>query len=90
AGIALFFTTLFTALFPHVLISSTDPAFSITLHQAASSSYTLTVMTVVTVLLLPLVLLYQGWTLWVFRHRLAPDDLAPAPKVPAGSPGPAA
>jgi cytochrome d ubiquinol oxidase subunit II len=60
----------FAELFPHVLISSTDPANSITLHQAASGDYTLKVMTGVAVVLVPLVLLYQGWTYWVFRKRL--------------------
>jgi cytochrome d ubiquinol oxidase subunit II len=69
-AIALLVATWFSAIFPHVLISSTNPANSITLHDAASAPYTLKVMTGVAILFVPLVLLYQGWTYWVFRRRL--------------------
>jgi cytochrome d ubiquinol oxidase subunit II len=69
-AIALLVATWFTAIFPHVLISSTSPRYSITLHDAASAPYTLKVMTGVAILFVPLVLLYQGWTYWVFRRRL--------------------
>jgi cytochrome d ubiquinol oxidase subunit II len=72
--IVLFFCTLFTDLFPYVMVSSTNEAFSLTLNEAASSSYTLTVMTVVAALLVPVVLLYQAWTYWVFRHRVSAED----------------
>jgi cytochrome d ubiquinol oxidase subunit II len=73
-AIVLLFCTLFTDLFPYVMVSSTNEAFSLTLNEAASSSYTLTVMTVVAVLLVPVVLAYQGWTYWVFRHRVSAED----------------
>ncbi len=62
--------TVFLQLWPNVLVSSTAEANSLTVAAAASSNYTLTVMTIVTALLLPLVLLYQGWTYWVFRRRV--------------------
>ncbi|WP_433698380.1 cytochrome d ubiquinol oxidase subunit II [Nocardiopsis sp. CA-288880] len=61
---------LFGALFPNVLPSTTDPAFSLTVDNASSADYTLTVMTWVAVVFLPLVLLYQGWSYWVFRRRV--------------------
>ncbi len=61
---------IFGCLWPNVMPSSTDPAFSLTVHNAASTAYTLKVMTWVAVLLTPVVLLYQGWTYWVFRQRL--------------------
>ncbi len=73
-AIALLVASWFVQLFPHVLISSTNPDYSITLHAAASGDYTLKVMTGVAILLVPLVLLYQGWTYWVFRKRLTVDD----------------
>jgi cytochrome d ubiquinol oxidase subunit II len=73
-AIALLFCTLLTDLFPHAMISSTNDAFSLTLNVASSSHYTLSVMTVVAVLLLPFVLLYQGWTYWVFRRRVSAED----------------
>jgi len=74
AGIVLLFCALFTDLYPNAMVSSTDPAFNLTLTAASSSDYTLTVMTVVAVVLVPLVLLYQGWTYWVFRHRVGAED----------------
>jgi cytochrome bd ubiquinol oxidase subunit II len=73
-AIVLLFCTLFTDLFPNVMVSSTSDAFSLTLNEASSSHYTLSVMTVVAVLCLPFVLLYQGWTYWVFRHRVSAED----------------
>src|SRR4029450_52911 len=73
-AIALFFCALFADLFPYVMVSTTDPSFSLTLNEASSSNYTLSVMTVVAVLLVPVVLLYQAWTYWVFRRRLSAED----------------
>ena len=75
AGILAFFTSLFVDLFPHTMVSSTSSAFDMTLNQSASSDYTLTVMTVVAVLLVPVVLAYQAWTYWVFRQRVSADGL---------------
>ncbi len=66
---------IFGSLFPNVMPSSTDPAFSLTVYNASSSQYTLTVMTWVAVVLTPLVLLYQSWTYWVFRRRLSTEDM---------------
>ena len=63
--------SLFAALFPNVFPSSIDPAFSLTIENASSSQYTLTVMTWVAVFMIPLVLIYQGWTYWVFRNRVS-------------------
>ena len=62
---------LFAALYPQVLVSSTDPANSLTVANAASAHYALTVMSVVTLVFFPLVLLYQAWSYFVFRHRLS-------------------
>jgi cytochrome d ubiquinol oxidase subunit II len=71
AAIALSVVTLFAALYPNVMPSTTDPAFSLTIHNASSTDYTLTIMTVVAVIFTPIVLLYQGWTYWVFRKRVS-------------------
>jgi cytochrome d ubiquinol oxidase subunit II len=72
--IALLFTSLFLELYPTALGSSTNRAFNLSLTAASSSHYTQTVMTVVAVVMVPIVLVYQGWTYWVFRHRLGRDD----------------
>jgi cytochrome d ubiquinol oxidase subunit II len=62
--------TLFASLYPRVMVSSTGFENSLTVDDAASSHYALTVMTVVAAVLVPVVLLYQGWTYYVFRHRV--------------------
>jgi cytochrome bd ubiquinol oxidase subunit II len=74
AGIALALATLFMILYPNVMVSSLDPAYSLTILNAASSQYTLTVMTIVALIFTPLVLFYQAWTYRVFRKRLTPDS----------------
>lgn len=61
---------LFIGLYPRLLVSTVSPAYNLTIENAASSPYTLRVMTIVTLILLPVVLAYQGWTYWVFRHRV--------------------
>ena len=64
---------LFLGLYPNVMPSNIDPAFNLTVFNASSQSYTLTVMTIVALIMTPLVLLYQGWTYWVFRKRLTSE-----------------
>ncbi|MBB4906860.1 cytochrome d ubiquinol oxidase subunit II [Actinophytocola algeriensis] len=61
---------LFGALYPNVLPSTVDPAYSLSIADTASSPYTLTVMTWVAGFGAPAVLVYQGWTYWVFRKRV--------------------
>ncbi|MDA9114418.1 cytochrome d ubiquinol oxidase subunit II [Pontimonas sp.] len=63
--------TILAALFPNVMPSSLDPAYSLTIENASSTDYTLTVMSWVAVFAMPLVLGYQGWTYWVFRRRIS-------------------
>jgi cytochrome d ubiquinol oxidase subunit II len=69
---------LFGALYPDVLPSTVDPAYSLTVAGAASSPYTLTVMTWVAAFGTPAVLAYQGWTYWVFRKRISPTHIPKA------------
>src|SRR3954466_11778060 len=63
-------TTLFLALFPHVMPSTIAEANGLTTTNAAASPYTLKIMTITAIVFTPLVLLYQGWTYWVFRRRI--------------------
>jgi cytochrome d ubiquinol oxidase subunit II len=77
-------STIFLSLYPNVMVSSSGSQFDLTVANTASSSYALTVMTIVAVIFFPLVLVYQGWTYYVFRRRL---QLGPSgPPVP-GQPG---
>lgn len=71
--------TLFAALFPSVLPSTIDPAFSLTIENASSTEYTLQIMTWTALFSLPLVLLYQGWTYWVFRKRVTRSAIEATP-----------
>jgi cytochrome d ubiquinol oxidase subunit II len=68
--IALAVATLFGDLWPNVMPSSTNAAFNLTVHNASSSPYTLGVMSWVALFATPVVLVYQGWTYWVFRKRI--------------------
>lgn len=82
--IALAVASLFTALFPNVMPSSPNPENSLTIANASSSEMTLTVMTWVAAIFLPLILLYQGWTYWIFRKRVTrahiPDEAPESPE----------
>ncbi|MFI8517405.1 cytochrome d ubiquinol oxidase subunit II [Streptomyces sp. NPDC085481] len=69
---------LFLALFPNVMPSSLDPAWSLTVTNASSSPYTLKIMTWCAAIATPLVLLYQSWTYWVFRKRIGTQHIAEA------------
>ncbi|MBO0899937.1 cytochrome d ubiquinol oxidase subunit II [Cellulomonas sp. zg-ZUI199] len=68
---------IFGSMFPDVM-PAFDPANSLTVENASSTDYTLTVMTWVAVILTPIVLLYQGWTYWVFRKRLTIEHIPEA------------
>jgi cytochrome d ubiquinol oxidase subunit II len=68
--IAFALVTLFMILYPRVMISSLNPEWSLTIDNAASSPYTLRLMTIVAGIFVPVVLVYQGWSYWVFRKRI--------------------
>jgi cytochrome d ubiquinol oxidase subunit II len=70
ATIAFALVTMFMILYPRVMISSLNPEWSLTIENAASSPYTLRVMTVVALVFVPIVLAYQAWSYWVFRKRI--------------------
>jgi cytochrome d ubiquinol oxidase subunit II len=65
--------TFFTLMFPRVMISSTNPEWSLTIYNASSSQYTLTVMSIIALIFVPIVLAYQGWTYYMFRKRITTD-----------------
>jgi len=62
--------SIFINLYPNVMVSSTNAAYSLTVSGAASGGYALKVMTIVTAILFPVVLVYQGWSFHVFRGRV--------------------
>ena len=83
AGMATAVVSIFVALYPNVLVSSTNSAYNLTVSNSSSAKYALTVMTVVAVLFLPVVLLYQGWSYHVFRARVGRGKAPADPQPPA-------
>jgi len=65
--------TFFSMTFPNVMLSTTNPEWSLTIYNASSSQYTLTVMSIVALIFVPIVLAYQGWTYYMFRKRISTD-----------------
>lgn len=62
--------TVFLGLFPRVMVSSLNPDWSLTIYNASSSEYTLSTMTIIALVLVPIVLAYLGWSYWIFRGRI--------------------
>jgi cytochrome d ubiquinol oxidase subunit II len=75
-AIVSFVSDLFNVLYPRVMPSSVSKAFDLTITNASSTDYTLKTMTVVALIMTPIVLIYQGWTYWVFRKRVSADQIA--------------
>jgi cytochrome bd ubiquinol oxidase subunit II len=86
----LWVATIFTTLYPRVLVSHPSFSNSLTMSGAAAGHYALSVITVVAAVLTPVVLLYQGWTYHVFRARLGGEPpvspVEPLERRPAGTP----
>jgi len=76
---------LFIALYPNVMVSSTNHAYDLTVNNVAAGHYALVVMTVVAVLFFPIVLLYQGWSFHVFRHRVTGPPASAETPSPGGA-----
>lgn len=72
-GVTIMFSTitLFMGLYPRVMVSSLNPDWSLTIYNASSSPYTLEIMSYVALIFVPIVLLYQGWSYYVFRQRIS-------------------
>ncbi|HVR06036.1 MAG TPA: cytochrome d ubiquinol oxidase subunit II [Solirubrobacteraceae bacterium] len=79
--------SLFIDLYPHVMVSSTSSAYDLTVSNAAAGHYALVVMSIVTAICFPVVLLYQGWSFYVFRARVS---AAARPRSPGSAVSPGA
>ncbi|MGA3354043.1 MAG: cytochrome d ubiquinol oxidase subunit II [Acidimicrobiales bacterium] len=91
-GLVCFVATIFLNLYPRVMVSSISPAYDLTISNSASAPYTLKVMTIVALIFTPIVLVYQGWSYWVFRARVVrpaqPGPLGAEPETDPESSGP--
>jgi len=63
----------FILMFPRVMISSLNPAWSLTIQNASASPKSLAVMSVISLIFIPLVMAYEGWSYYVFRKRVKVD-----------------
>jgi cytochrome d ubiquinol oxidase subunit II len=79
ATVVLTIVTLFTELYPRVMVSSTSFADSLSTTNSSSGHYTLVVISIFVVVLLPIILVYQSWTYHVFRARLGQAEPASSP-----------
>ena len=79
---------IFVGLYPNVMVSTTNAAYNLTVRNTASGAYSLKVMTVVALILLPVVLAYQTWSYYVFRRRVSRKEFlaSPAPKLQPATP----
>ena len=77
---------IFTDLYPNVMVSTTSKAYNLTVQNTASNPYSLKVMTVVVIILLPVVLAYQTWTYYVFRRRVSKQEFQPPATSPEAAP----
>ncbi|WP_329479615.1 cytochrome d ubiquinol oxidase subunit II [Kribbella sp. NBC_01484] len=82
-AIGLAVVSLFAAMFPAVMPSTLDPQSTLTTVNAASTPYTLKVLTIIAGIFLPLVILYQSWTYWVFRKRITVDPVPLSSEAPS-------
>ncbi len=86
-GLICLVATIALNLYPRVMVSSISPAYDLTIGNSASAPYTLKVMTIVALIFTPLVLVYQGWSYWVFRARVVrPPQPGPALSEPGAGP----
>jgi cytochrome d ubiquinol oxidase subunit II len=65
----------FGSMYPNLLPSTLNPQWSVTIYNGSSTAYTLKIMSWASLTLLPLVMIYQGWTYWVFRRRITADAI---------------
>jgi cytochrome d ubiquinol oxidase subunit II len=84
-AVGLAVTSLFVAMFPAVMPSTLDPGSTLTTVEAASTPYTLKILTIIAAIFTPMVLLYQGWTYWVFRKRVTVEPVAVPPTPPTSA-----
>jgi cytochrome bd ubiquinol oxidase subunit II len=62
--------TIFQGMFPRLMISTLNPDWTLTIYNASSTPYTLKIMSIVALIFVPIILIYQGWTYWIFRERV--------------------
>lgn len=67
--------SIFTALYPRVMVSSLNPDWSLTVYNASATTHSLSVMTIVALCLVPVIIAYQSWSYWVFRKRIDAKNL---------------
>jgi cytochrome d ubiquinol oxidase subunit II len=67
--------SIFIGMYPNVMTSTINPDYSLTVFNASSTTLTLQIMTIVALIFVPIVLVYQSWSYWVFRKRVGREDV---------------
>ena len=73
--IAAIVAAIFIGMYPNVMTSTINPDYSLTVFNASSTELTLRIMSIVALIFVPIVLVYQSWSYWVFRKRVSPRDV---------------
>jgi cytochrome d ubiquinol oxidase subunit II len=60
----------FSLMYPRVMVSSMNPAWSLTIYNSSSSAQALTVMSIISLIFIPIVMAYEGWSYYIFRKRI--------------------
>lgn len=78
SAVTILFVTFFgvAGLFPRLLPSSLNPAYSITIQNGAASQLTLKIMLVVALIMVPIVIAYQLWVYLFLGNKVTEKDLA--------------
>ncbi|HWF69914.1 MAG TPA: cytochrome d ubiquinol oxidase subunit II [Mycobacterium sp.] len=76
----------FGALYPNLVPSTLNPDWSVTIYNGSSTPYTLKIMTWAALIFTPLVMVYQGWTYWVFRQRISAEGIPASIGLPRFAP----
>lgn len=84
-SVAALVALIFGSMYPDLVPSTIDPAYSLTVFNASSTPYTLKVLTWAALLVAPIVLAYQAWTYWVFRKRIYAESIPPSIGLSLGS-----
>ncbi len=66
--------TIFMGLYPRLLVSSLNAAWSLTIYNSSASDYSLGLVSMVALIFIPIMILYQGWSYRVFRQRISVDS----------------
>ncbi|QDR81705.1 cytochrome d ubiquinol oxidase subunit II [Sporomusa termitida] len=84
SGLALITQTvsLFTGLYPRIIVSSLDPRWSLDIYNSAASPLTLKIITSLMLVVLPVIIAVEMWKFYIFRQIVSLQEIELAPRLP--------